>query len=124
MANKTYLDKAGLTYFWGKVKSFINNNKGDIIWTNIQDSSSYPSTQIGVSWGDYRYFKIFYYDDYHLSNLRNTTINIGESVNIIVGTSLTRQVSISSSLLYIHSGYYQGSQNNNAIIPSHIVGYK
>lgn len=25
MANKTYLDKSGLTYFWGKIKSFVNN---------------------------------------------------------------------------------------------------
>lgn len=26
MANKTYLDKTGLTYFWGKVKNLVNSN--------------------------------------------------------------------------------------------------
>ena len=26
MANKTYLDKSGLTYFWGKIKNLVNSN--------------------------------------------------------------------------------------------------
>lgn len=107
---------------------YVNNaleQKGEVLWTNIYDYNGFPSTQTGVSWGEYKWFKVFYYLDNHLSNIRSQTVNIGDVLSISESSgALTRQIGISSSLLYIHSGYYNGSQNNSAIIPSHIIGYK
>lgn len=41
MANKTYLDKSGLTYFWGKIKGFLNNKQDTLVsGTNIKTINS------------------------------------------------------------------------------------
>ena len=87
MANKTYLDKNGLTYFWSKIKSAltgkqdtlvsgtniktINNtsllgsgniliNDGVILWTNDSPSSSMKNASIVLSSDDYDILEVYY----------------------------------------------------------------
>jgi len=102
----------------------VNNDIGEVVWVNTL-GNPFPSTTANVSFGDYKSFKVYYFLDNHRTDLKTATVNNGDTLNISEsGGNLTRQIDISSSTLYIHSGYYQGGQNNDAIIPSHIIGYK
>ena len=98
--------------------------KGEVVWVNTV-GSPFPSTSATVSFGNYKKFRVYYFIDNHRTALTSAIVNIGDTLNISEsGGALTRAIAISSNTLYIHSGYYQGGQNNDAIIPSHIIGYK
>ena len=46
-----YLDQAGLTYFWGKIKGFVNSHEHPVGSVYITISSSFnPATQWGGTW--------------------------------------------------------------------------
>ena len=98
--------------------------KGEVVWVNTV-GSPFSSTNASVSLGEYKKFRVYYFLDNHRTALKSGMVNIGNTLNISESSgNLTRQIDISSSQLYIHSGYYQGYNNDDAIIPSHIIGYK
>lgn len=46
-----YLDQTGLTYFWGKIKGFVNSHEHPVGSVYITISSSFnPATQWGGTW--------------------------------------------------------------------------
>lgn len=46
-----YLDQAGLSYFWGKIKGFVNSHEHPVGSVYITISSSFnPATQWGGTW--------------------------------------------------------------------------
>jgi len=104
--------------------NYVNNNYGEVIWNNLIGVGLTPQTT-NFDLSAYKTFKIYYYMDNHLLDMKTTNMSIGQSITISESDgNLTRNISITTSKLTIEEGKYQGGTNNNAIVISHIVGYK
>ncbi len=107
--------------------NYINEKIGTLIWINpLGMNNSYSSTTTYWNVSEYKKFDFYYFADTGSTVIQNATITGKDSDYIINYQSgvYKRTVKITNSSLVIQQGYYNDSQNNNAIIPAYIIGYK
>ena len=134
MANKTYLDKTGLSYFWGKIKSALNGKvDGVVLFTSsggetgnitLNDSvANYTKIEIIFTDNDgYLPPSQFFYNcngkrilvyEYHYTYLKNKEFTVSGNTLTVVSNE-TGQVNVGGS----------SSKGNNYIKILKIIGYK
>ena len=136
---KEYLDQTGLSYFWGKVKDYVDNNSGggggdsgiELLWSNPSPSSAFDAQTISIDMSRYGAVII---------RLRASTTGGQYTNNIVMkGTSETGNTSLfiraySSSNMFTRgaklvnegviftTGYQNGTAGTGYAIPVSIYG--
>lgn len=106
---------------------YINNQlkqKGDLVWTNPYGANAFSNKTITNNVSEYSYFEVYFYVDTNCSIHLHQTVQKGVDTTLSYSSAYTRVINIGNTSMTIHSGRYNGTQNDAAIIPSYIIGYK
>lgn len=114
------------------INTNISNITGQILWTNLNPTSSFSTQTIALSSNDYDMYEVMYYSSSTLAT-QMTTGRIKKGENLYLTQTYydtqvrvrQREVNYSSDLsLNVQEAKNNGNVQNTDLIPAYIIGYK